>query len=853
MQKSSRRLPKLEGKKAGLTLSAQSKRGALRWHVKLFLVYLLDAIQEAWREGARARRPKDIKSMVAVRTKHGAIQIPLLRPPGGWTEKVLERLQSALKEQADLVWVGATQCLESEAFPHSALKALVTRLVGGVSPPSRMEAVIQKMEVFLADYAICEKRNDAKVCNASAIIEHIEARGFSSGAISVTPKGPRARLVVIFSQLRLRLPDGPGTGEWVELQERMNAEAAKFKARQGNLVFIPTANNPHGRRTYPGYVVDFEQLGVQQGGLLTKVLEAMPAPVSHQYFQRLMRHVEWICAASCGSQARVRAILSARSDTLDEDDLQVLTSALSSCCDTRPLEPRSRSEYLSAFQETFHGAFESLGLRANKVLLDSEQHWGRNNRGLISEVADPGAISPENRPPIIHVVGDDGALSRERAAEHMEDRLKRIENACDHALAEFVTWRKFMLRASEMGIDDSLRSYVNQMKGFGEGREDFRVWMSGAATQDVARVALFAAQKLELYKEVRDREFRSNKHQGRFNSAFKRMSEEHPELVNWCGGRSSPFYSFAIQMTWWVPRWVQLAIEMKIQIVTSWNRDTVKHLEAAGVRREGARLDLQSLKGKNGKVDNASLEPVDKILQAGIDLMIEHSANVDLYWSRESPGLFVTLVEKGASRRTFGRGTDHKILSRFIAYYKLPHFTREQLRNQSAGAHYLSHDDPHATQGRLGHSSIRTTAGYLGNTVFRVLNSANIAKFQKVLSASIVWAAGGEDAVTKSGMPLSYVNKRLLFPVSDGAVTDRLMPPECDVWMLDPEQPLMLDEVRVMHLIRQRAYYAQNWQRLRAESQERFAKVHLPRIEFTAALWSIISDSEYVGLLEQMS
>jgi len=84
-----------------------------------------------------------------------------------------------------------------------------------------MEAVIKKMEAFLADYAICEKRNEAKVCHASAIIEQAEARGFSSSAISVTPKGPRARLVVIFSQLRLRLPGGPGTGEWAALQERM--------------------------------------------------------------------------------------------------------------------------------------------------------------------------------------------------------------------------------------------------------------------------------------------------------------------------------------------------------------------------------------------------------------------------------------------------------------------------------------------------------------------------------------------------------------------------------------------------------------------------------------------------------
>lgn len=851
MQKSSNRLPKPEGKRAGLTLSAQSKRGALRWHVKLFLAYLLDAIQESWREGARARRPKDIKATVAVHTKCGAIQIPLLRPAGGWTEKLLERIQSTLKEQADLVWVGATQCLESEAFPRSSLKALVTRLVGRVYPPSRMEAVIKKMEAFLADYAICEKRNEAKVCHASAIIEQAEARGFSSSAISVTPKGPRARLVVIFSQLRLRLPGGPGTGEWAALQERMNAAAVKFKACQGNLVFLPTENNPHGRRTYPGYVVDFEQLGVRQGGLLTEVLDAMPTPVSHQYFQRLMRHVEWICATSCISQARVRAILSSRSDILQEDDLQVLTNALISCCDARPLEPRSRSGYLSAFQEAFHGAFQSLGTRASKVQLDSTKHWARRSRGLISEVADPGAISPENRPPIIHVVGGDGALSRERAAEHLEDRLKRIENACDHALAEFINWRKFMLRAGEMGVDDSFRSYVDQMKGLGDGREGFRQWLRGAATEDIARVTFFAAQKHELYREARDRELRSNVHQGRFNRAFGRISEEYPELVNWCGGRSSPFYSFAIQMIWWVPRWVQLAIEMKIQIVTSWNRDTVKHLEANGVRREGARLEFQSLKGKNGEMENASVEPVDKLLQAGIDLMIEHNANVDRYWSRESPGLFVTFIEKGVGRRVFGRGTDHKILSRFIAYYELPHFTREQLRNQSAGADYLSHDDPHATQGRLGHTSIRTTAGYLDGTVFRVLNSANIAKFQKVLSASIVWAAGGEDAVTKSGMPLSYVDKRLLFPVSDSAVTDRLMPPECDVWMVDPEQPLVLDKIRVMHLIRQRAYYAQNWQRLRAESSERFSKVHLPRIEFTAALWALISDSEYACLLEQ--
>ena len=299
----------------------------------------------------------------------------------------------------------------------------------------------------------------------------------------------------------------------------------------------------------------------------------------------------------------------------------------------------------------------------------------------------------------------------------------------------------------------------------------------------------------------------------------------------------------------YVPRWVQLAIEIKIQAETGWNRATVRNLLAEGITIRGSTVELQAVKGKTGEMQHGGTESADRHLLSGLNLMLEHSRHVDAYWKRERQGVFVAMVLKKGGHRVFGTGVEEKLRKRFIAKHQLPHFTREQLRNQRMAKRFLTNEDPHEIQAGMGHADLATTSTYLRHAVIRILNRANIAKFQRQLAATIVWTVEGEASVEKRGMDRAEVNHRL-FPMSDHATAEEAMPPTCDVWMANPEVPLMLDALRLQHLVRQRAYYAAHWQRLRAQAPDRFELVHKPRIEFTAALWAIVSDSPYARLLE---
>lgn len=299
---------------------------------------------------------------------------------------------------------------------------------------------------------------------------------------------------------------------------------------------------------------------------------------------------------------------------------------------------------------------------------------------------------------------------------------------------------------------------------------------------------------------------------------------------------------------WYVPRWVQFAIELRIQAETAFNRHTVRNLTASGIRVSNATIELQALKGKTEELQTAEIDGSDRTLRAALELMRGHSKNVVEHWQADEKRVFVALVSSNDTV-SFGLWPCHHVHERFIEFHKLFKFTREQLRNQNAGLAYLKREDVHEVQGRLGHASLKTTSGYVRQHIISVLNRANIAEFVRRLGASIVWAVEGPEAVGRRGMRETDVSARLLFPL--GVQKQITAAPECDAWIADPEWKLQIDEVRIHHLVAQRAYYARNWQKLRASSPEAYEKVHRPRIEFVAALWEIVADSEFAQLLQE--
>ena len=122
--------------------------------------------------------------------------------------------------------------------------------------------------------------------------------------------------------------------------------------------------------------------------------------------------------------------------------------------------------------------------------------------------------------------------------------------------------------------------------------------------------------------------------------------------------------------------------------------------------------------------------------------------------------------------------------------------------------------------------------------------------FRRQLAATIVLSTSNAPVESKGSVDQRDFVARMLYPLGFAATSEQ-MPADCDAWLADPTKPLVIDAHRVEHLVRQRAYYAKNWQRLRAARPEEFNAVHLPRMEFTAALWAVLLDSPYAALLEQ--
>ncbi|MBC8772527.1 hypothetical protein [Stenotrophomonas maltophilia] len=289
-------------------------------------------------------------------------------------------------------------------------------------------------------------------------------------------------------------------------------------------------------------------------------------------------------------------------------------------------------------------------------------------------------------------------------------------------------------------------------------------------------------------------------------------------------------------------------LELKIQIATGWNREPVRALKAAGIRMDGSTVDLQSVKGKTGELQSKVIEGADRQLRSGLSLMLAQDETLR-GWPRETDSIFCAVGCFKRKGLVVSKQCDYKLLPAFQQRHALPAFTSEQLRNQKGTHVYLRAEDPHEAQASLGHASLETTSSYIRHRVTGILNEANIARFRRQLAATIVWVDGGNDALASRNLDASDVAPNLLYPLGlPKAPAD--LPADCDVWLTDPSAPLVIDRARIKHLMRQRRYYAENWQRLRATRPDEFARVHLPRIEFTSALWAVVLDSPLGSLLE---
>jgi len=774
---------------------------------------------------------------------------------GAWRWKQRLHFASALtRHWEEILAFLVSGLVTGRSLSLSRFKSLCERFFSGPEASSQAQIALQQVNEFISHHGASSLRETAAKADELKIVRHVMQNGFPTKAVNIFDGKIRVNVLRVAVTSTVPLAAINLYGRVDSLQKDLDHLASKQPWSIGEARYIPTENKPHGHRKDLGLVVDFGSLQIARGGLLDDMLDSFQLPADHHGATLLMRQVSWLITNEKGGRSRDRIANSARRALgtpvceLNGQDAIGLVEGLARRMADRVMKDRTRNEYLAGFFGRVANVFEKQGLVRPKWRAGIRRTSASTRRGLISDQPDGHASKPGLRPSIVHVAVGSPNEARAKAIEHLDERLKRIGVACEQEIEAFIKWREFLGNALVARPDSDAVLFKPKMVNLNACQSNaYRAWLREGDLVGIAHCMMSSASELGMFREDVYTEMRAAQHSVLVGGAFERFCAKFPFLKYWIrSGVRSPWLKWLPLTYWYVPRQVQLAIEIKIQIATAWNRATIRNLHSSGVNLK--EMELQAIKNKVGKTQHGYLDPSDRILRRGLELMLDHDKLVTANWSRGWSGIFTTPVRlKG--HFAFDLDYEAEVLKRFIECHKLPRFSREQLRNQKAASRYLKSEDPNEIQGLLGHGDLGVTTDYIKHSVMSVLNRANVAAFQKQLAATIVWASEGDKGVRRRAMNRHDVNPKLLFPVTDNPVEDNEMPPECDTWMTDTSRDLMIDPLRIAHLVRQRAYYAKNWQRLRAENPDRFRVVHLPRLEFTSALWEIVCDSPYAELL----
>lgn len=773
---------------------------------------------------------------------------------GRWRTTRRDEFQHALLATQHNLLAFLDALLSGEPPRVSSARSLVRAFLAEDFATAHVEHVVSRLERELVSLGVAPSAVEVRSASETRMREWLTENAMPVDAISFADDGLQVDAKALASAASITIREGCsvfGPGFLQELRQMALAHPWSIGSKR----FIPTVNRPHGRVTTPGILFDFEGFGISRHGLLDEILAQLAPGSAHHPVGKLHSWISWLTASLHAPAAEeARRILGTSTAQLSHNEARRLLDLLSDVLCKRKLRIRTLSEYRGAFRAHVIRAYEFAGREPPYFPRGQANTLPSEGRPLLSDQPDPDALDPDMRPAITQVAYGSFQQGSLRAINHLGDRIQRIRAACDQDIEEFLGVHQWLTHASELALTEESKRFADLLYGrYVSDAPDLRAWLEDAPLEQVVGATLAAMKKHRLHEREGYVERMQDKRSIRLGRALIRLHDRFPSLTRWSSfqaksGLLSAFRS--LLSVWYVPRWIQLAIELRIQMETSFNRQTVRNLTVSGVQIQNATVDLQALKGKTGKMQQGGIDSADRLLISALNRMLGHSANVQRFWDPTDTRLFVTLV-RNESGACFGTGTDFQLLQRFIQHHGLFPFSREQIRNQKASKVYLEKGDLHEVQGLLGHESLKTVNTYIGSRVISILNQANIAHFQRALAASIVWALRGETQLVNLGLDRRDVSERLLFPIA-GCSKDMPLA-ECDEWLDQPGVSILIDEVRIRHLAAQRRYYAANWQKLRATSPEAFEKVHRPRMEFAAALWAAVADSQYGDLLEALA
>ena len=300
---------------------------------------------------------------------------------------------------------------------------------------------------------------------------------------------------------------------------------------------------------------------------------------------------------------------------------------------------------------------------------------------------------------------------------------------------------------------------------------------------------------------------------------------------------------------------------------TAWNVNALLNLSLDRVKKISGGYEIQGYKGKTD--DHTPLVVIDSTTPYG-----REAINLIL-WNRERL-VALGFLQPDETRLWFS-WTVHKdrpydkqfiglqsALTDLIAKYKLPPFSFDQIRTQVLATLSARTRDPEIVRHVAGHRTLGTTGHYLDQLLLRRIHQAVNLEFQRRLENTVKFRL--KDAYPTFPEPVQdrFVDLHLLMPVGDGSsCTNPTQPPDeryldgnlcdgkrCHVGDGCPHRRIILDEPRLVELIRKRIYFHRHWARLESTNAEAFRQYVLPSMLFTLGLYDFVKASAHRHTLE---
>ena len=606
-----------------------------------------------------------------------------------------------------------------------------------------------------------------------------------------------------------------------------------------NIALVPVSKRRRGNEKSDTHQYDFGELGIARGGLLEAALIDAPLPLDVTISNQTRLMLVSLCTHPEG-----RSILGTPLEDLGGKDIRRLYNLIEDHIETvDTITDKSTASIHWRKLISRSGIFLGSGEVVCEVIFET-RFPSRNN----SECKSKGVLNSQR---LVMTPHEDEETLHDELLGAMKQDLNLIEEACWETVESYkkATSRHKSLRNEALKDWDLWKKeYYRSAHRSGDNTSFEKKLTYKLATLHLQRFYTYQAldERMRLKGSTIVMKAWGLRGANLFSSGRRGENggqEPAPELSKLDVDLMDQF-----SVSYYMPPPVVEAAEVLFLIYTGWDPDVVISITAENVVKSRGCFEIQSVKSKNNQVFFKRVFEVDNPrFYELIGLLIEHNKNVDRWWVRNNPSLFVHRIKRN-KRHIFSTGGDSQHKRFLIRPYGLQDFSKKQLRDQVANIQYLETHDPFLVKETMEHGDLLMTQGYLNQHIIRIINEANIRRFTDKLAATIVWAVSGAETLEARGMTVADVDDRLLFPAGENDAQKHSI---CDDWIASSgTKPFEVGMAEIEHLKWQTKYYASHAARLKSSNPKRFLLYHVPRMLFCAAMKEFVKNSKYSFLLD---